>query len=352
MSFVIVDTNALMRDYLLIEANMQAFLRGCQRCHIKVCMPEVVLDELCANYEKDIRRLAGEFHSSSRKLMKMGVKAKAKEFDIQEEAKSYRNHVRQMMAHYDATLAPYPDVLPKALVEASYSGKKPFKESGEGFKDFLIFETLKAFAVQQGSKGAFVTANRKDFCGSDGQLHPDLQSALPNLVTVFDAIHDFNSKVLSPELEVLDNLAEGIREGKFIGFDLDDTLTNCFTTELCDKYHSIENTGSLVEDATVFSVGSPRTNDITVSRLDQNQLLLELTGQIDLELSGFVPKTNLYALSDEESDNIHIDDPNWNDWVASVSTANDFDFSMTVIFDEEKKQIESISIELEPSDKS
>jgi hypothetical protein len=45
MPFVMVDTNVLMRDYLLTEANLQTFLR-CKRCHITVCVPEVVFDEL------------------------------------------------------------------------------------------------------------------------------------------------------------------------------------------------------------------------------------------------------------------------------------------------------------------
>ena len=102
-----VDTNALMRDYLLIEANMQTFLQGCQRCHIAVCVPEIVIDELCGNYEKDIGRLASELHSSSRKLKKLGIKVKATKFDAKEEAQSYRERVRQMLSHYNVSVTPY-----------------------------------------------------------------------------------------------------------------------------------------------------------------------------------------------------------------------------------------------------
>src|SRR5258706_9109846 len=70
-------------------------------------------------------------------------------------------------------------------------------QSGEGFKDYLVFESLKSVAAQQTGEGWFVTANYKDFCGAeqqtgegwfvtanykdfcgaDGQSHPDLQSA-------------------------------------------------------------------------------------------------------------------------------------------------------------------------------
>jgi len=347
MHYVIVDTNALMRDYLFEEANMQTFLQGCKRCHITVGVPEVVLDELCANYEKDISRLASEFVSSSRKLVKLGIKTKADKVNVKEAAEQYRNHVSQMIAYHEVKLLPYPEVSPKALVDASYSHKKPFKESGEGFKDFLIFETLKTFSTQQSSEGAFVTANRKDFCGPDGQLHPDLQSSLSTEVTVFETVHDFNINVLSRQLEVLDDIAARIQRGTFSGFDLDETLTDCFITELVEKYYSIQDTGSLVEDATVVSFGKPTTNELTVSRLDHNQLLLELEGEIELELSGFIPKIEIYSMSEEDLDSIHIDDPEWNEYVASASTTQNFAFSMTVIFDEAECQIESVSIELE-----
>ena len=223
MPYVIVDTNCLMRDYLLIEATMQTFLRGCQRCHITVCFPDIVIDELVGNYEKDITRLTNEHGSITRKLRRIGIKVNTVDFNIKEETESYRTHVRQMMEHYDVSLTPYPEVSPKELVEASYAGKKPFKESGEGFKDFLVFESLKSVAGQQTGEGWFVTANHKDFCGAEGQLHPDLQSALPTTakVTVFDTIHNFNAAVLSQHLEVLEDIAARIRSGNFAGFDLD-----------------------------------------------------------------------------------------------------------------------------------
>ncbi len=206
-------------------------------------------------------------------------------------------------------------------------------------------------AAQHGG-GAFVTANRKDFCGPNGELHTDLQSTLQQEVTIYDNIHEFNAAILTPQLEVLDDIAERIRKGEFDGFDLDTTLTACFITELCDKYRRIDLPSSLVEDTTVASVWTPTTQDLTVNRLGDNKLLLGLTGQVELDLSGFVPKIELYAMSEEdmEKENFSVDDFEWNDYVASVSTTVEFNFSMTCIFDESKRQVDSVSIDLEPAD--
>jgi hypothetical protein len=64
-----------------------------------------------------------------------------------------------------------------------------------------------------------------------------------------------------------------------------------------------------------------------------------------------VPKVELYGMSEEdmEHENISSDDFDWNDYVASASTSVEFDFSMTVIFNESKKQVDSVSIDLDPA---
>jgi hypothetical protein len=104
-----------------------------------------------------------------------------------------------------------------------------------------------------------------------------------------------------------------------------------------------------VEDTTVASVYTPTTQDLTVNRLGENKLLMGLTGEVELELSGFIPKIELYGISEEDMESISIDDLDWNDYVASASTTVEFEFSMTVIFDESKKQVDSVSIDLEPA---
>jgi hypothetical protein len=63
---------------------------------------------------------------------------------------------------------------------------------------------------------------------------------------------------------------------------------------------------------------------------------------------GFISKSDLYGMSDTETEDIYIDDSDWNDHMASASTTEAFKLAMTIIFDEIKKEPESVSIELEP----
>ena len=350
MSYVLIDTNSLMENYLLTGAAFETLFRGCQRCSIQVCFPEVVVDELIGNFRKDITRFTNRYRDAGKKLGSFGITAEISDFDVAKLVDEYETHVRATMRRYDVRQIPYPDFSPKDLVQASYAGRKPFKDTGEGFKDFLIFHSLKLCAADDSGEGWFVTANRKDFCGSDGGLHAHLHSDLPDSanVTVIDKIADFNSKVLSLRLEALDDIAERIRRGDFEGFDLDEKLTDLFIKELCEGYSSIEDTGTPVEDASTVGVGKSTVDTLHVSRLSEEDLFFDIKGTVELEVSGFIPKSWYYAATDEDMSGIYIDDADWNDYVMSAGTTTDFQFSMSVIFDETKELVESVSIEVEP----
>jgi hypothetical protein len=97
MPYVMVDTNALMRDYPLIAANTQTFLRGCRRCQITVCFPDVVIDELVGNYEKEIRRLTNEHRSVTRKLQRFGIQTETEDFDVQKDGVRERLYRRSRL---------------------------------------------------------------------------------------------------------------------------------------------------------------------------------------------------------------------------------------------------------------
>jgi predicted nucleic acid-binding protein len=105
MDFVAVDTNALMRDYLLREANMQTFFRGCQRCHISVYVPEIVVDEVCANHEKEMNRQKSTLATAARKLVAMGIHGEETDFDVKDAAQKYRELILQTFRDYDVTVA-------------------------------------------------------------------------------------------------------------------------------------------------------------------------------------------------------------------------------------------------------
>lgn len=106
--------------------------------------------------------------------------------------------LRANLAEHDVDIEPIPAADHDVLVEWSLSGHPPFDETDKGYRDALIWETVKAIAVASpvGSEIVFVT-NDKDFCGSagdSGALHndliADLESVTSNAVVVAKSISE------------------------------------------------------------------------------------------------------------------------------------------------------------------
>lgn len=94
---------------------------------------------------------------------------------LQRRADSYGKQVVSTFGQ-EASVLPYPSVSYKELVDRVLAGRRPFTVGEKGYRDALIWYS----ALEQAAEGRvlLLTANTKDFSGSDGQLAPDLQSDL------------------------------------------------------------------------------------------------------------------------------------------------------------------------------
>lgn len=101
----------------------------------------------------------------------------------------------------------------KEIIVASYAGKKPFKTSGDGYKDYLIFSSILNNNESE-SEIHFATANHKDFCDNSGALHPELQSMIPShqVVHIHESVQALNSAILIPKLKTLKKIANSIKK--------------------------------------------------------------------------------------------------------------------------------------------
>ncbi|KLN73004.1 hypothetical protein ABM90_04000 [Rhodococcus erythropolis] len=102
------------------------------------------------------------------------------------------------LAKRGVDIEPIPAADHDVLVEWSLSEHPPFDETDKGYRDALIWESVKVVAAGSpaNSEIVFVT-NDKDFCGSDGDsgaLHQDLiadlESVTPNEVVVAKSISE------------------------------------------------------------------------------------------------------------------------------------------------------------------
>lgn len=356
MPIVVIDTNLLIQNYLLDSAHIRKLLIGCRRLGISLYIPALVEDELRGNHKQDIRKSFEVVGAEIKQLRKRGITIELPELDEAKELAKYGKLIAAVKKKFGVKTAAYPKISLSKLISEAYERKKPFKLTGEGHKDYLIFATILELIGETKQDVFFLTNNTSDFCNSKGDLHPDLVSSVPagRKVTTFSSLQNFYTAVLDAQLQELGSLDDpggilnALKNGTFPGFDLNDTLENILIEELIEKSTTLDDIGGPLDEpspATLLDFDVDE-DELKVSKLDEGLLNIDVCGHVELELFGFISKNDYYHNHESEIEGVTVDDPDWNDWVISAYWTTKLSFDLSVVFNDTSHEIESVSVEV------
>jgi len=183
MTTVYLDTSVAITESFLLSPYCDAFFKACGILQYTVVIPEIVLDELRGNYPKKLSEKYASFQKSKKELEKLTA-VDTSVASLTDAINSYNNWLDELIDKHGIVVAPYPDISPKELVEQSYYLNKPFKDSGEGHKDYIVWKSIVEHLVGENSNhpNFFLTNNTRDFCDSDDignhLLHADLSKQI------------------------------------------------------------------------------------------------------------------------------------------------------------------------------
>lgn len=204
---VVIDTNVFCEDYLLKGAHFRLFFESLASVPASLHIPEVVIDELANRYKEDLSAALereGESRSAVKRLVGDSTQLPHIGIDVKLETARIRTHIENTVKEHGAIL-PYPEVPHKKLVERDLSRRKPFKRDGSGYRDALIWESIRKLLLWGVERVVFVTNNPKDF-GEGPLVDADLQKDMlnPTNLTVVRSIREFNERYILPNLRMLD----------------------------------------------------------------------------------------------------------------------------------------------------
>ncbi len=333
MPAVFIDTNIIINENFFRSAAAQAFLKACSILNIEVVIPDIVYDEVLGNFPKKLKERVNAFEKTQRELAKL-VDIDLTEIDLEDEFGEYENWLIDLIEADGVTLAPYPEIQAKELVEKSYEKQKPFKDNGDGHKDYIVWKTVKTHIETQQTAlpNLFLTNNTKDF-GAKGEndvhvLHPDLANQIeeeakrPKLYTSLKSVFD---EELTPHLQgmTLDDVP-----------DLDaqeiNTLTEKFLLDDLPQHSAFGfEDVPFSNEVTISMVGETKIEDIRLTKVD-DEIVINVTGTVDIEVSGFIDKYAYY--SDNDMNDISVVDSDWNDHVMAVSTDVETAFELSIFY--------------------
>ena len=345
---VFLDTNTFYRANFFRSTLAEAVLKGTKFLGITILIPELVIDETKANFKSELKKKLNQYHNNLGKLIDLPDSQTI----LDEEVVKYNNFLDNFVTEYNVVILPYPETPVKELVEKSYEAKKPFKAKGEGYKDYVIWQTIKDYCDNSlGRRNRFFITSDKDFYEkhSDGTfaLHPELIATLEETLKapkVILSLKDFFDQELKPLLPDVDP--------KYIpDFNMQETVRSILYEDLPN--HSIFHLEGLLfnEALDIISViGEPYINDHVISKINEDDILIDVNGSIEIQVEGSMPASLFYREDNYDVDHINdeyeMDDEGiMHHWVVLTQTI-ETDFELTITYSKKGKEISNHTISL------
>ena len=183
MGKIYLDTNVFFKNGYFRTEGAQAKLKACALAGYDVVLPEVVIDEVIGNFEKELSQSKDNLQKALNAVNKI-VPIKVEDIDVNGETQTYKFELKLMIKQLGIEVLPYPSVTTKELVITSYKGKKPFDVNGKGHKDYMIWISImdhmlsdidnEPFLFISHNTGDFGIGKSKKNQNNSYQLHPHL----------------------------------------------------------------------------------------------------------------------------------------------------------------------------------
>lgn len=310
---IIIDTNIINKDYKLQGKYIVTLSGAAAKLGYDVCVPEVVVDEIVSHYKSDFIEAYDKYQkgiSDLKKLLPETSRIIIPQAFVEEQLRKFRDQYEAELQAKNIKILPYPAVDHKSIVAKELDKKKPFKGSQKGYRDSLIWETVKSELVP--AKDLFdecqiqlLTRNTKDFADENG-LHQDLKDELSalgysdNVVKLVTDCDKFFNEIINPQFEELDRIKEVLNsKGSFNRISIHNDIAHMFNTQFVEHMlYAVDDYGLQMylpyycESPYIEFVEDPQVEIDSVIRLEDETVMIGCNVRIDAEISYYIDKSN------------------------------------------------------------
>lgn len=358
---VVLDTNIIFSDFHLKGAKIKGLCESVKFTGDSVYIPAIVVDESINKYREKIQECKSKIDKSIsdfKRLTGKDIKDNpiSDEF-ISKETDEYATLFKKQLQNLDIKIIPYPPVSHQELVKRDLARKRPFQESGKGYRDALIWESVKSICEKQTSlfdtpKTIFVNKNHKDFC-TEGLLHPDLKEDLIDngineaYVRIVEDIDVFVKEYIKPKQKFLKDILDKLNVDKEFGqISLSVEIENRITKYLLYREFDYEESPfrQEFENPSVASIDDLSFIVTDVRQISEDEILVEINVNVDCEFDFYIFKSDAICMDEDELPYIWNDD--WNKHYMAASDTTSVELNMSLIVDTSFNEILSDDIEV------
>lgn len=319
---IILDTNVLTKDYQLQGGWILKLGDASQKLGYEVLIPQVVVDEIFHQYRMEMEEAYSTYQRGVRMLNRFGTKSVKNATEDDFVAKTcLEKEIKYMERLKDLgiKILPYPKVAHSEVVRKELYGKKPFVSSQKGYRDSLIWETVKEQLMPVKdllgeTQILFLSANTRDFADKKKKLHPELQEEFTtegytdNAIELVSDLEKFFSETINTELEEFDNIAKTLLDKrKFNRLNLDEELSTLIYEEyVINEVLTVDKEAELpiipreFENPEVQDVSLGDVTNVEVHKLSDGTAIVDCEISALVNLEGYIYRGDM-ALFDEEN---------------------------------------------------
>lgn len=206
--FIILDSNVFIADYWLRSSSFVLLREYLNKTGARLVVPRIVLEEVINHHREALDEVKTEIRDVRRTLSRLLRSARgpiAELVQINKASKDdpYERFLENEFKKMGVQVPEYDDIPHKDIVARDLRRARPFQQSGKGYRDALLWETVLRNCVKKNVVTVFITQNTADFCDSKNLLHEHLKGdvrkigAVESDFTLFkDLVQFADSKVV------------------------------------------------------------------------------------------------------------------------------------------------------------
>ncbi|WP_345448565.1 PIN domain-containing protein [Arthrobacter gyeryongensis] len=176
-----MDSTALISDFHFATAANRGLLEAGKAKVIRLGVPELVLREVVHKWRQRVADLMEKAESLEAEAKRIGLASLAVALpSIDDTVAAFEKSLREKLEKASAAVYAIPTVSHETLVNKAIQRRSPFAEKGTGYRDALIWESVKEILRTSDEAVTFVTANKSDFGSSDLGIPQGLLDELTN----------------------------------------------------------------------------------------------------------------------------------------------------------------------------
>jgi hypothetical protein len=189
---VVLDTNIIAENWAFDKSYHRAFIDFISTVNCEVVFPQIVWSEVRAVYCAQLRDALNKQASANRNLSKHFINdvipdyyAETSYISVEKSYNSYSSSLLSLLQCGEHSIIEYPEKILPVLAEKAIARMKPFGNSGEEFRDAILWHSVLELAKEYEDLNpvVFISKNTREFSDvtDKTKLHPELQYEISQL---------------------------------------------------------------------------------------------------------------------------------------------------------------------------